>query len=221
MREGKNPARWEGHFREVLVGHEKREVEHLPSMPYAQVPEFMTRLKERKGVSALALEFTILTGVRSKEALQAVWSEIEFENALWTIPKERMLKNGKPHTIPLTPRVLEILKEMHEVRGSEYVFQGQKPNRPLSDMTMRMLMRRMGDDEYVPHGFRTSFRTWIGNETNTAREVAEVALSHLVGNAVEQAYSRGDALKKRRKLMPMWEDYCLGSPLSEVVRLHG
>lgn len=221
MREGRNPARWAGHFRELMVGSEKLKPKHLPSMPYKEVPNFILRLQDRGGLSALALEFTILTGARSGETLGAVWSEIDFEQKLWVLPPERMLKNGLEHSVPLTPRVLEILVQMHEVRVSEYVFQGYKPNRPLSNMAMTMLMRRMGEDKYVPHGFRTSFRTWCGDETDTPREVAEAALSHRVGNAVELAYSRGDALEKRRRLMPLWADYCAGNNKSEIVRLHG
>ena len=110
---------------------------------------------------------------------------------------------------------------MHEVRVSDYVFAGARPNRPLSNMTMTMMMRRMGEAEYVPHGFRASFRTFLGNETNAPREVAEAALSHRVGSAVELSYSRGDALDKRRRLMPIWADHCAGIGLGEIVRLHG
>ena len=131
------------------------------------------------------------------------------------------MKNGYDHSVPLTPRALEIVREMYEVRMSDYVFPGARSHRPMSNMTMTMLMRRMGVVEYVPHGFRAAFRTWCGNETNTPREVAEAALSHRVGSAVELAYSRGDALEKRKNLMPIWADYCAGLQVGEVVRLHG
>lgn len=220
MREGRNPARWEGHFKEAMVGANKIERKHFPAMPYNEIPAFMAELQSFDTIPAMALEFTILTAARSNETLGAVWSEIDLENALWTIPAERM-KNNSPHTVPLTDRALEILHALNDVRHSDYVFPGKRPKRPLSNMTMTMLMRRKGYGEYVPHGFRASFRTWCGNETNTPREVAEAALSHRVGSTVELAYSRGDALEKRRKLMPLWSDYCLGKETGEIVRLHG
>ena len=220
MREGRNPARWAGHFKEAMVGSEKLKPKHLPAMPYSEIPAFIIQLQEIGSISALALEFTILTAARSGETLGALWSEVDFEEALWTIPAKRM-KNGFEHCVPLTPRALEILQELHEVQMSEYVFPGARPHRPLSNMTLTMLMRRMGVTEYVPHGFRAAFRTWCGNETNTPREVAEAALSHRVGNSVELSYSRGDALEKRRRLMPLWADYCAGINSGYVVRLHG
>ena len=219
MREGRNPARWEGHFKEAMVGAYKIERKHFPAMPYNEIPAFVAELQSFDTIPSMALEFTILTAARSNETLGAVWSEMDLEQALWRIPAERM-KNNSPHTVPLTDRALEILHALNDVRHSDYVFPGKRPKRPLSNMTMTMLMRRKGYGEYVPHGFRASFRTWCGNETNTPREVAEAALSHRVGSAVELAYSRGDALEKRRKLMPLWSDYCLGKEVGEIVRLH-
>jgi integrase len=168
----------------------------------------------------MALEFTVLTAARTNETLGALWSEIDFNQALWSLPAERM-KNGFPHVVPLTDRAIEILSELSEHRVSDFVFPGRRPHRPLSNMSMTMLMRRMGRGDYVPHGFRASFRTYCGDNTNVSREVAEAALSHRVGSAVELAYSRGDALEKRRRLMPVWSDYCSGVSSSEVVQLHG
>ncbi|MDB2439170.1 integrase arm-type DNA-binding domain-containing protein [Hellea sp.] len=219
MREGRNPARWEGHFKEAMIGSDKIKRKHFPAMPYVEIPDFIKRLQELGGTSALALEFTILTVARSGETLGALWSEIDFDEALWSIPAERM-KNGFPHTVPLTPRTLEILRQMQGFRQSDFVFLGAKPNRPMSNMTMTMLMRRMKVTDYVPHGFRAAFRTWCGNETNTPREVAEAALSHRVGSAVELSYSRGDALEKRRRLMPLWASYCKGEQSGDVVPLY-
>ena len=219
MREGRNPARWSGHFKEAMVGSDKLKPKHLPAMPYNEIPAFISKLHEIGSISALALEFTILTAARSGETLGALWSEMDIENALWSIPAERM-KNGFPHLVPLTPRALEILRQMQEVRQSDYVFAGARPNRPMSNMTMTMLMRRMEVTEYVPHGFRAAFRTFLGNETNTPREVAEAALSHRVGSAVELSYSRGDALDKRRRLMPLWSDHCAGKEATKIVKLH-
>jgi hypothetical protein len=127
---------------------------------------------------------------------------MDLENAVWTIPAKRM-KAGKEHRVPLSPRALAIVKELHETRISDYVFPGQRPNRPLSGMAFEMLMRRMKADAFTVHGFRSAFRDWAGDETQFSRDVAEEALAHRVGDATERAYRRADALEKRRKLMGM------------------
>jgi len=219
-REGPNPARWDGHFKEVMVRDRNAKRANFPAMPYAEVPAFIAELQALGTIPAMALEFLILTATRSSETLNAQWSEIDMDKATWSIPKERM-KNGLPHDIPLTDRALQVLHRLYEVRQSEYVFPGKRPKKPLSNMTLTMLMRRMGYGNYVPHGFRAAFRTFCGNETNTPREVAEAALSHLVGDSTELAYSRGNALEKRRRLMPLWADHCAGAQAGEIVRLHG
>ena len=217
MRSGVNPARWEGHFEALMIRSNSKK-KHLPAMPYSEVPAFIDDLKSIGTVASYALEFLILTCVRSNNVLKAEWSEIDFENALWSIPAQKM-KNGYAHEVPLTERALEILNIMHETRLSEYVFPSTRGGKNMSDMALTMLMRRRGFGDYVPHGFRSSFRTWCGNETQTPREVAEAVLAHRVGSAVELAYSRGDALEKRRRLMPLWSDHCAGKQAGDVVRL--
>ena len=217
--DGVNPARWAGHFKEVMVSDRNSRKANFPAMPYNEVPEFVAQLRQQETVAALGLEFLILTATRSSETLNAQWSEIDFETSTWRIGSERM-KSGRPHDIPLTDQGVEILKKLYKLRQHEYVFLGKRPKRPLSNMTFTMLMRRMGFGHYVPHGFRASFRTWCGNETNTPREVAEAALSHRTGDATELAYSRGNALEKRRRLMPKWEAHCLGLEQADVVQLH-
>ena len=127
IRDRRNPARWAGHFKEAMVGSEKLKPKHLPAMPYPEIPAFIKQLQKIGSVAAKALEFTILTAARSGETLGSLWSEIDFEEALWTIPASRM-KNGFEHNVPLTPRVLEILREMHEVRMSDYIFPGMRPH---------------------------------------------------------------------------------------------
>lgn len=225
-RESPNPARWAGHFKEQMIGADKVETKHFPALPYSEIPNFLVQLHEIESVTALALEYLILTACRTGEVLGALWQEIDIEHALWVIPATRM-KNGNEHTVPLTARCLEIIEAMRPLRRvyatskNDYIFPGQRPGRPLSNMSLVMLMRRMGYGDYVPHGYRAAFRTWCGNETNTPREVAEAALSHQVGSAVELAYSRGDMLEKRRRLMPLWADYCAGKQIGEIVRLHG
>jgi integrase len=169
------------------------------------LPDFITQLRRRQAVAALALEYTILTAARSGETLGATWSEIDLEKKLWTIPAARM-KAGREHRIPLSDRALQILEQAAKLRRGEHVFPGQKVDRPLSSMSMEMALRRMKVD-VTTHGFRSSFRDWVGERTNFPREVAEAALAHTVGDATERAYRRGDALEKRRRLMEAWAAY--------------
>lgn len=214
LRHGENPARWAGHLASLLPQRSKNGRVHQPAMPYDAVPAFMSRLRARDAVAAKALEFLVLTAARGGEVLGARWSEINQESGIWTIPGERM-KAGKEHRIPLTTRALEILVEVTPLRQNAsadgYVFPGTKKNRPLSNMAFKQLLVRMGETGFVPHGFRSSFRDWCGECTHFPREVAEAALAHSIGNAVEQAYRRGDALAKRSELMQAWERFLMPS----------
>ena len=176
-------------------------------MPYRDVPAFVTNVRAADAMAARALEFTILTVSRSGEALGAKWPEIDFEKKLWTVTKESM-KDGQAHTVPLSERAIELLKPLLEARRNDYVFPGEKPKKPLSNMAMLMLLRRLKAAHLTVHGFRSSFRDWCGDETTFSREIAEAALAHKVGNEVERAYRRSDALEKRRKLMQAWANYC-------------
>ncbi len=206
-RSGENPALWRGHLKSVLPAPTKLSRGHHAAMPYADVPTFVARLREANSVSAKALEFVILTAGRSGEVREAVWDEFDLDAALWTIPGMRM-KAGRIHRVPLVPRAVEILEYMARIRVSDYVFPGQKPGRPLSLMAFEMQMRRLEADAFTVHGFRSAFRDWAGDQTNFAREVAEAALAHTVGDATERAYRRSDALAKRRSLMEEWAAYC-------------
>ncbi|MEW9837295.1 tyrosine-type recombinase/integrase [Mesorhizobium marinum] len=206
---GENPAMWRGHLEHLLSKREKLTRGHHSAMPYADVPSFVERLGSVAGLSGRAIEFLILTAARSGEVLGATWSEIDFESEVWTVPKERM-KGRRAHRVPLSPRAVDILRELHDVRTGEYIFPGEPKagiERPLSVMAFTMQMRRMGVGHYTPHGFRSAFRDWAGDETSFPREVAEAALAHRVGNEVENAYRRSDALEKRRLLMAAWAKF--------------
>ena len=176
-------------------------------MAYADVPAFMAELRQADGLSARALEFTILTVARSGEAIGARWTEVALDKKLWTVPGSRM-KAGAEHQVPLPDRAIQILQSLKETSHSEFIFPGTDPKRSLSNMAMLMMLRRMGHAELTVHGFRSAFRDWCGDKTTFPREVAEAALAHKVGNEVEQAYRRGTALEKRRKLMDAWAQYC-------------
>ena len=208
-RTGENPARWRGHLDKLLAKRQKLRRGHHAAMPYADVPAFLSRLRERQAesVSALALEFAILTAARSGEVLGMRWNEVDKAAKVWTVPAARM-KAAREHRVPLSARALAVLEEAEKARTGEFVFPGSRGARPLSVMAMEMVLRRMNLDNVTVHGFRSAFRDWAGNETHFAREVAEAALAHVIGDAAERAYRRGDALEKRRALMEAWANYC-------------
>ena len=164
----------------------------------------------------MALEFTILTAARSGEALGAKWSEIDFDEKLWTVPAGRM-KGSREHRVPLSSRALAVLAQARKLQTNDYVFPGQKRGRPLSGMSMEMLLRRMKVESATVHGFRSSFRDWAGDKTSFPREVAEAALAHAIGDETEAAYRRSDALAKRRRLMNAWAGFCEASGADEKV----
>lgn len=209
-----NPAAWRGHLDKLLPKRTKASKGHHAAMDYRELPAFYKRLTEdRDSLSSVALQITILTACRTSEVLLADWSEFDLDNRLWTIPGERM-KAGKPHRVPLTDEVLKLLQG---IKGEGYVFPGARQGRPLSNMAMTMVLRRLGHPDLTVHGFRSSFRDWCAEETHYPNIVAEQALAHTVGNAVEAAYRRGDLLDKRRALMADWATYCTTKPAANVV----
>jgi integrase len=215
LRTGENPARWRGHLDHLLPRRRKLTRGHHRALRHSELPKFVAELRLRPATASLALEFLILTCARSGEVLGAEWSEIDLEAALWTIPKQRM-KSNREHRVPLTDRAREILIEAKKLSNGRYVFPGDKAEAPLSNMALSMLLRRMRVTNATVHGFRSSFRDWAGDETSFAREVAEAALSHAVGDETEQAYRRSDALAKRRKLMEAWARFCASKPADIV-----
>ncbi len=210
LRAGDNPAEWRGHLDQILPAPELLKSGHRAAMPYANIPDHVSRLREGRGVGARALEFTILTAARSGESRGALWSEMDLAAKVWTIPADRM-KEAKEHRVPLSDAAIAIVEGMASLRQSDLVFPGAKANRPISDMTMAKALKAAGGKGFTVHGFRSAFRDWAAEETSHQREVAEAALSHAVGGAVEQAYRRGDALAKRRVLMDDWAKYVGGA----------
>lgn len=201
---GANPARLKGHLDKLLPKSERLTRGHHPAMPYPDVPAFMVELAERKGYAARALEFLILNGSREGEALGADWREVKGD--LWTIPAERM-KSNREHRVPLSGRALAVLDAIRPARPVGLIFPSARVGKPMSNMAMDMLLRRM-ERPFTVHGFRSTFRDWAGDCTTYPREIAEAALAHSVGNMVERAYRRGDALDRRRKLMESWAEFC-------------
>jgi integrase len=205
---------------------------HHKAMPYVEVPEFVKRLRasasSQRGanVAALALEFLILTATRTSETINATWREFDLDAAVWSIPKERMKKTDEAFSVPLSDRAAEIIAEARRAARKEptadsFVFFGVIPKRPLSNMALSMLMRRMFIDVTV-HGFRTSFRTWASEVGHVEFELAESCLSHRVGNAVSRAYNRSNLLERRRRLvMVSWASYVEGESDAKVVAING
>lgn len=208
LRSGENPAAWRGNLALLLPARKKGPKRHHPAMPFVDVPKFFGTLQGVSALSARALELTILTAARTSEVLQARWAEFDLPEAMWTVPASRM-KAGREHRVPLSPVALALLKRLPS--DTAHVFPGQAEAKPLSNMAMEMCLRRMGQDHYTVHGFRSSFRDWAGEATDFPREVAEMALAHQVGSAVERAYRRGDSFEKRRELMKAWAEFCLPS----------
>jgi integrase len=206
LRIGENPARWRGHLENVLPQRSKvRKVKHHAALPYSEQPAFMAELRSKEGVSARALEVTILTASRTGETIGARWPEFDLGAKLWTIPGERM-KAGKEHRVPLSDRVVAILKALP--RDGEFVFPGAKADRPLSNMAMLEIMRGMRGKGSTVHGFRSTFRDWTSEQTAYPHELCEIALAHAVSDKTEAAYRRGDMMEKRRRLMADWATYC-------------
>lgn len=209
-RDGENPAQWRGHLDHLLPAKGRvRKVVHHAALPYSEMPTFISRLRSHSSTTARALEFLILTNTRTSETLKATWSEIDLERRLWIIPGPRM-KADKEHRVPLSSRAAEVVVELAEIRCSEYVFPGMKLGRPLSQMALLMMLRRMGYEQgtVTAHGFRSTFKDWVSECTNLSMEASEIALSHKVANAVEAAYRRGDMFEKRREMMEAWSAFC-------------
>jgi integrase len=207
-RTGDNPARLKGHLDVLLPARNKAiSIEHHAALPYAQMSGFMTELAKVGGIAARACDFTILTAARSGEVRGATWAELDLDAGVWTIPAERM-KAVKEHRVPLSAKALAIIGAMQAIASSDLIFPGMKAGRPLSDMSLTAVLRRMGHGDLTMHGFRSTFRDWAAEITDYPSEMAEMALAHQVSNKVEAAYRRGDMMEKRRGMMQAWADHC-------------
>jgi len=200
---GENPARMQGNL-SLLLGRRKA-AEHHPAMPYADIPEFMVKLRQQNGTAARALEFLILTAARTNEVISAESGEINAAEKLWTCPADHM-KRGREHLVPLCDRALELVRE---VGGERFLF----PNpdgEALSNGAMLQLLDRMGYGHVTAHGFRSSLKQWCAEQTSFESYVSEAALAHAIGDKTEAAYNRSTYLEKRRRLMDAWERFCVG-----------
>jgi integrase len=222
LREGENPARWKGNLQQLLPSPNKVQKENrYPAVALDDFATWFRLLRARDGIAARALEFLTLTAARSGEVRGARWGEVDLQNAIWTIPGERM-KAGREHRVPLSTAALDLLEAMPRMLNCDVVFPSPK-NAVMSDMTISAVMRRIQESEVkagrpgfldtqsrrpaVPHGLRSSFRDWAAERTTYPRDMAEIALAHTVGSEVERAYRRSDMLERRRKMMNDWANF--------------
>lgn len=208
FRVGENPARWRGHLDHLLADPNRvARVTHHAALPWQEIGSFMVELRQREGIAARAVEFGILTAARSGEVRGALWGEIDFDAAIWTVPPQRM-KAGREHRVPLSDRAVEILKKAP--RLGDAIFPGRKEGSLLSDMSLTAVLRRMGRGDITMHGFRSTFRDWCAESVGNSfpREVCEHALAHSLPDKVEAAYRRGDLIEKRKLLMQTWANFC-------------
>jgi integrase len=211
-RKGENPARWKDHLSNLLPQKAKvRAVKHQASLPYSEMPAFMSELRQRQGMPALALEFAILTCVRSLDVRNAKHADIDRQARVWTIPA--FSKTGVEHRVPLSASALAAYEKAIELAqeigsSSEFAFANDAGGR-LSENVMLDVIEGMGrKGETSTHGFRATFRTWALEATHFPWELCEMSLGHKVGTKVERAYQRGDGFEKRAAIMQAWANYC-------------
>jgi integrase len=220
LRTGDNPARWRGHLDNLLPKPRKvRAIKHHAALPHADIAAFLSDLAERSGIAANALGFTILTAARSGETRGMTWGEVDLDAATWTIPAERM-KAAKEHRVPLSKAAIALLGPRRD--NNALVFESEaKPGKPISNMSMTAVLRRMKRDTITVHGFRSTFRDWAGETTGFPREVIEAALAHGIKDKAEAAYARSDLFDKRRALMDAWANVAITNKQeSNVVSLN-
>ncbi len=211
-RTGENPARWKGNLDHLLPKANKvKSVKHHEALPYQDMTEFMALLNKREGISARALEFLILTNVRTKNVREATWNEIDLNNKIWIIPADKM-KADKEHRVPLCDKAIKILSLCSKNSNDGLVFESQtKQGAMLSDMSLSAVLKRMNYNDITVHGFRSTFRDWAGETTAFPREVIEHAMAHKLKDKAEASYARGTLLEKRRELMQAWEKFAFDS----------
>jgi integrase len=216
-RGGENPARWAGHIEHNLPDPTAvYEVRHHPALPYAELPPFMRDLRLRAGVSARALEFTVLNALRTDATIKAQWTQIDFAAKTWTVPRLNMKpKRGQPvatnpHVVPLSDRAIEILESLPREEHNPFVFIGGKRGMAITNMAMAEMLKGMGYPGHraTVHGFRSCFKDWASEKTEYPEIVVEMALGHIISDKVQKAYRRGNLMEKRTALMTDWSTHC-------------
>ncbi|WP_156256116.1 tyrosine-type recombinase/integrase [Sandarakinorhabdus oryzae] len=219
---GDNPASLKGGLGQLLPKASKiAKVRHQPALPYQQIHAFVRELRQKRGISPKAFEFLILTAARSGEVLGAKWDEFDLNAKVWTIPAERM-KAGREHRVPLSGRAMVIVRAMLAGKQGDFVFPNPSGKKALSNGALLAVIKGMpGYAEYVPHGFRSTFRDWAAETTSIANETLELALAHTIRDKAEAAYRRQDQLEKRVALMDRWARYVQTAPQAATVTAIG
>jgi integrase len=207
LREGDNPARWDGHLSLLLPRRANGSRRSHAAVPFGEAKTFFSKLRASKSITAEMLDLTILTALRTTEVRLARGEEFDLDDAMWTVPAGRM-KNRKPHRVALSSPALAIAKRRIEACGKGLLFPGLVKGQPLSNMAMLKLMDLLGYGAFTVHGWRATFRTWGQERTNFPFELLELSLAHEVGDETVRAYNRGDGLARRRKLMDAWAQHC-------------
>lgn len=194
--------------------------EHHEALPYTAVARFIEELGAANASTSakLAFEFLILTAARTGEVILAKPEEFDLDNRIWTVPAERM-RAKREHRVPLSARAVDIIRRALKLNGGSYVFPGRSMDKPLSNMALLMILRRMGHQNVTAHGFRSTFRDWAAERTNFPHEVCEAALAHVLKNKTEAAYKRTDLFEKRRELMNTWTRFCYTKAESNIVAI--
>jgi len=221
-RQGENPARWRGHLDKLLPKISKvATVNHHAALPYQNMGQFMETLRAETCTAARALELCILTATRTSEVIKAQWCEFDLSEGIWLIPAERM-KARREHRVPLSPAAISIIETEKERAANDWVFPGAHHGKHVSNMAMLELLRRLGRTDITVHGFRSTFRDWVGETTAYPHEVAEMALAHAIANKAEAAYRRGDLFTKRAQMMNEWAAFCnLPAQGAKVINMKG
>jgi len=209
-RTGSNPSRWKGNLAHLLPARDKvKKVQHMKSLPYADLPNFYKDLSERSTPASIMLRFTILTAARTGDVRFAVWDEIDFDKNIWVIPETRM-KSEKEHRVALSTEAVNILKEQKKKCVNNFIFPGPIKDKAFSENAMLTVLKDMNlKGKATVHGFRSTFKVWASEQTEYPNEVSEFALAHVQGNKVQEAYKRTDLLEKRVPLMESWAKFCL------------
>jgi integrase len=226
-----NPAAWQDlrdrGFERITKPSRGRQA----ALDYVKAPQFLAVLRKRDGVAARALEVALLTGLRTSEVINARWSEIDLKNQVWTIPPERLKDRrtrSEPHRVPVSRELKTVLQALP--RMGEYVFPSSRPGKPLTNMAMLTLLKKMNRDAsgkprwvdpksnrpITPHGLRATFRTW-GENVGFPRDLLEESLGHQIGNAVERAYRRTDSFDRRGTIMQAWANFCTGKRVRNLI----
>ena len=216
LRQGDNPATWRGHLSELLARPSRlAPVQHFAALDYRTMGAFMAQLRQRDGIGALALQFTVLCAARTSETLGATWDEIDLDEALWTVPANR-IKAGKEHRVPLSKAALAVLRQVRDitekiggaVAKSKFLFPNDRTGGRMSPNSLLALLGRMKRADVTVHGMRSAFRDWVSEATSFPNDAAELALAHKVADKVEAAYRRGTMFNKRRVMMEAWASFC-------------